>query len=463
MLPIYTRYLSPEDYGAVAMMMLVVTVVELAAGMRFFQAVPKFYAEADAAQKRRILSTSVLVTGSVSMAAYCLFFVLAPWLSELVLHSDQFALEMRLFLVILIGLGLEDYGMLYLRLQDRALSYVGISLLRLVLQLGLNIWLVVYLEMGVAGVAWASASVSLLFGAGFSAYILRKNGLGLDFQYARRALRFCWPLWLTGFAGLYIGSASKFFLSELGTLEAVGIYELATKFAMILMLLFWEPFNQFWSIERFELYKLENRSQVFSIVFSLLLALLCLVAVGISCFGVPVIALMSDPAFHDASKVLPWLVFGNVFIAVGVFFSFNFVIVEKTLWIARVAYFSAIFMSVAFWLLIPLYGFIGAGIATMVGGVIRAAVLYVFGRQHFDMAIDMKRSVLSVMIAAVCVCLFQQWFAGGTLLGMLLGAMLCSLLAAVCLLALMYSRPEVREYATVQYQQRFARRNSPGE
>ena len=46
MLPVYTRFLTPADYGVVGLMVFAVSLIELALGVRLQWAIPKYYFEA---------------------------------------------------------------------------------------------------------------------------------------------------------------------------------------------------------------------------------------------------------------------------------------------------------------------------------------------------------------------------------------------------------------------------------
>lgn len=460
MLPIYTRYLAPEDYGAVSLMVLVITVIELIIGFRYSQAVPKHYAESAPPKQRLIMSTSLIVTGVASIVGFLLFHLLSGQISTHVLHSPDYQRVVQLFLVLLIGQGIEEYGFLYLRLRDKALLFVVFSLLRLFFQLSLNIWFVVNQQMGVEGVALASAITSGIFAVAFTFYIIKENGIGIDWSYAKVATRFCWPLWLTGFATLYIGSASRVFLSELASLEDVGLYELGFKFSSILLILMWQPFNQFWQIERFELYKLENRQQVFSNIFTIIAGLLTFAAVGISTFSKPVIYIMADPAFYQAASIVPYLTFATLLGIFGVYFLFNFVIKEQTVWIARTSYATAAIMTVVFFLLIPRFGYIGAAIGTMLATTIRTVIMYHFGKRYFDMGINVGRCT-AIVLAGGFACIGFELLGQTQSIWMLFGlATLASLISLLVIGYLVFGQPELRAYATEFYNNKLAARFS---
>src|SRR5690554_5032844 len=69
MLPIYTRFLSPADYGAVGLLGFALALLEPFFGARLAQAIPKFYFDTkEQDQRRAIITSAIAVTGAVSAA-----------------------------------------------------------------------------------------------------------------------------------------------------------------------------------------------------------------------------------------------------------------------------------------------------------------------------------------------------------------------------------------------------------
>ena len=257
---------------------------------------------------------------------------------------------------------------------------------------------------------------------------------------------------------MYIGSASRVFLSELASLQDVGLYELGFKFGSIILILMWQPFNQFWQIERFELYKLENRQQVFSNIFTIIVGVLTFASVGISTFAKPIIYIMADPAFYQAASIVPYLTFANLLGALGVYFLFNFVIKEQTVWIARTSYATAAIMTLVFFLLIPHYGYIGAALGTMVATTLRTIIMYYVGKRYFDMGIDVGRCTLIVLSGgAVCIAyeLIGQTDSVWVLFTL---AALASAVSGLVIGVLVFGNADLRAYATEFYQTRIAKK-----
>lgn len=409
MLPIYTHYLTPHDYGVVGLIIFFIGLMEVFFGARLVLAVPKFYHDVNTQQERNaVVSTALIITFLVSTFFTALMIVFSEPLSTALLGDDHYGKSMALFSVLLVTQALEFYGMTFLRILERPIAFVTISLLKLVLQLSLNIWFIVGLEMGVLGIALSSAISSLLFAFFLTVFTLYHTGVLFDKATAIQQLLFCWPLWVGSLAGIYIGSANRMYIRIFSTLDDIGLYELAVKFSSILLLLAWEPFSQYWSIERFSVYRnSSDAAATFRVVFRFMVALLAVIGVGISIFAQPVIELMSDKSFHLAFEAVPLLVGGTFFGCLVLFCDFPFLAKNKTAAISQNTYVCAAVVSVFYILLIPSFGFVGAALALMLAQFVQFVVTYMRSKRHIDMNLDMKYLFWVVLIsyASVAVAL----------------------------------------------------------
>lgn len=391
MLPIYTHYLTPHDYGVVGLIIFFIGLMEVFFGARLVLAVPKFYHDANTQQERNaVVSTALIITFLVSVFFTALMIVFSEPLSTALLGDDHYGKSMALFSVLLVTQALEFYGMTFLRILERPIAFVTVSLLKLVLQLSLNIWFIVGLEMGVLGIALSSAISSLLFAFLLTVFTLYHTGVLFDKAMAIKQLLFCWPLWVGSLAGIYIGSANRMYIRIFSTLDDIGLYELAVKFSSILLLVVWEPFSQYWNIERFSIYRnSDNAAATFRVVFRFMVALLAIVGVGISIFAQPVIELMSDESFHLAFEAVPLLVGAAFFGCLVQFCDFPFLAKAKTAVMSQNTYICAAVVSVFYFLLIPSFGFVGASLALMLAQFVQFVVTYIRSRRHIDMNLDM--------------------------------------------------------------------------
>lgn len=406
MLPIYTRYLSPSDYGVIALLIFVVSLIEVVFGARMFQAVPKFYYEQkNKEDKLKVISTALMITSLASSLAMLAVMVFRAPISVAAFGSSEHGLLVGIFAVLVLTHGLENYALGYIRIQQRPWLFIGTTMAKLFLQLSLNIWLVVVLELGVMGVAISSVGSSVIFTLCMVCYTLWNIGVRFCTNTARRLLVFCWPLWLAGLAGLYMGSANRYYIRVFGSLDEVGLFELAIKFASIISLLLWTPFMQYWQTERFSLYQQPNPLPTYQSVFRLVTTLLVLMALGISIFGAPVVRIMAAPEFHTAAEAIPYLVFSAVFQCLTAFSNFSFFVKNKTGWMSWNSYITAAIITVLYFALIPPFGFVGAAQALMLAHIIQFFIVNRVAKKHYDMQLPLKPLAVYSAISAASISL----------------------------------------------------------
>lgn len=445
MLPVYTRHLTPADYGVVGMLLAVMALIEVCFGARLAQAVPKFYFdEHEESRKKSVISTALFITGGVSLITMLALIAFRDFSSKILFESSDYSFAVGLFSVLILTQALEYYGMAFIRIQQRPWTFISVSLAKLGVQLGLNIWFVVYLEMGVTGVALGSALSSSLLAFGLSTYTFAQTGLRFCKEQAIRMLRFSWPLWVGALAGLYIGSSNRYFINFFSTTADVGLFELAAKFSTILMLLIWDPFQQYWSTERFRIYKNEGAIETYQMVFQIISALLAIGVMGIGVFSPPVIRLMAAPSFHDASVAVPFLAGAAMFGCLTTFTNFSFIVKEKTLWLTRNNYSTAIILTILFVALVPTWGYVGASIAALIGAAIQFLIVHYAGKRIYNMHLGLRPLAYQTAVATGIVGISFAMPSQSLLLTFLINIGLFAL-GAIAILVFLLRQPVMRK------------------
>lgn len=400
MLPVYTRFLTPVDYGVIGLITFAIALMEPLFGARLGMAIPKYYADArNPRQKALVVSTSLFITAAISTLTTVVLVLSRHPASMGLFGSVEYASLVGLFAVLLVTQALEYDGLMYIRLQQRPWLYIGVNLVKLIVQLSLNIWLVVFKGLGVMGIAISAMSSSSVFALFLMIYTFRNVGFAFDKKMAGKMFRFCWPLWIAGLAGLYIGSSNRYYLRIFSSMDDVGLFELAVKFSAIISMLIWEPFQQFWLIERFNFHKMENAQSIFQNVFHVISTLLIVVALGVVLYSAPVIKIMASAAFHPASEAVPFLIVGTVFSCLSMYFNFCFFVTENTKWIGRVNYLTAVVITLFYLFFIPVWGYVGAALAVALAQIVQFVVVYYWSRRFYDMGVSLKNLSWCLLIA----------------------------------------------------------------
>lgn len=406
MLPIYTRYLTAADYGVIGLMMFTLALFEPIFGARMGAAIPKFYFDATEERMRRAVIWSALgLTSMASLLGMIVLILLRGVGARLIFGDSQYAFALGVFAVNLVSRPLEDSGMLYLQMHSRSRLFLWISIIKLIVQVALNVLLVVVWREGVVGVVLSAVISSVVLGLGLTLYVAAREAPAFDWPMTRKMVRFCWPLWLSSLAGLYIGSAGGIYLRVLDNLSAVGRLELALRFAVVVGMVIWTPFSQHWTPLSYRFFKDADGAKKFRVVFIGISVALFLGGLGISIFSEPVIRLMATKPFYAAATVVPILTFGYILNCLRDFFNFSFLVTGKTKISSVCQYVTALVITAAYLLLVPRYGLIGAGTAQCL--TFAASFVYTrqISRRYYDPGFNFGLiGVFSVVSIAAYVC-----------------------------------------------------------
>ncbi len=403
MLPIYTRFLSPTDYGIIGLLIFSLNLVEIVFGAKLVQAIPKFYhGESDTSERMHIISTAWIVTVSACLVTTIVVMLNSTSIALLLFDSVAFSTVVMLYSINLVTLGIENYGLIYIRIQEKPVLFVSLGIAKLILQLSLNIWLVVFEQMGVLGVVISSVSASSAFAILLCIYTLRNTGFKFKKEKAIELIKFSWPLWLAGFAGLYIGSSNSYYLKELDSLGAVGLFVLAAKLSQILVLVVWTPINQYWQVERFKHYKADAPTPpIYRNMHKTICVLLVLGAFCVIVFSKPIIIYMSDIKFHSSYQAVMWLVLADLINCSTMFLNFSFHATSNTKIIRNNNYLTALAVTVFYFLLIPELGFVGAALALCLARLFQFIISLGASRNLYDLNIDVLFMGQMLLITAI--------------------------------------------------------------
>lgn len=457
MLPVYTHYLTPADYGVVGLLTLTLSLMEVFFGARLGEAIPKYYFDPKNQHRRgSIFGVALTITGGVSGITALFIFLGKDSASSLLFGNPDYGLVVGLFGIQILTQAIEYYGFSFIRLQQKPILYVTMSLTKLVLQLALNIWLVAFLNKGVMGVVISGGISSSLYAVGLAIYIVKTLGFKFEKDLAKAMLAFSFPLWFAGLASLYIYQSNRYLLRYFGSLDDVGIFELATKFSIILSILAWGPFSQTWEVERFNYYRQPNAEKTFGIVFRLISTILFIVGLGISIFSAPIIQIMSTESFHKAAISVPFLTLGMLFTCLTTFASFSLLVSENTKLITKNNYFTAAAITIFNLLLIPKFGEEGAAIASMLAMVIQFISIKYIAQRYYDMQIRFKPLIIMSLITGTGYCLANKIMTIESLSLDLAYKLLIYLLSIALLLGAFWKDPKAREFIA-----RFTRKSAP--
>jgi O-antigen/teichoic acid export membrane protein len=387
LLPVYTRYLSPADYGIIQLVELTFDVLTLVAGTRIAAGLFVFHEKASTVvQKNAVLSTTLiaLAIGYAVVAASAA--LLAPMLSRLVFDDVTRTTVVRIAAASFLFQGLLIVPLAEIRRREQSRLFVAVTSGKLVVQAGLNVLFLVVMKLGVLSMFISTLITSATLAVVLTVYLVRQTGLGFSPPVLRDLIRFGLPLVATQVATIFTTFGDRFFLRRAvddasavhstAGVAAVGIYALAYQFAFLLSSVALDPFLSVWQPVRFKLAKQENRDLMFSRAFVMLNVLLITGAVGIGLFVHDLLGIIAAPDFRSAADLVPLLLLATVIGSWSSALDTGILLRERTEFITYANWVSAAVALVGYLVLIPPFHGWGAAWATLAALTARHFIIY---------------------------------------------------------------------------------------
>jgi len=410
MLPVYTHYLTPADYGLLQLVDMVLEVASIVAGSRLGAGIFRYYHKANTPGKRRaVLSTALIVLVTSYATAATAILVFAPTISRVAFGSPE-----QVTLVRIGGLSLAFESLLlvpfaYLRLRDKSLFYVGVTTAKLVLQVSLNIVFVVALRLGAQGVLLSTLVANLLVGAALTIYVLKGVGLRLSGSAARDLLRFGIPFVGTQVATFIMTFGDRYFLRLDSDATTVGLYGLAYQFGFLLAQLGELPFSLVWEPARFEIANRPDRDELYSRAFIYFSIVLLTIGVLITLFVGDFLRIVAAPAFLPAGRLVPIILSAYVLQSWAVMHNIGMQVQERTEYYTLANWVGALVALAGYALLIPRLLGLGAALATVASFGVREWMVYALSQRlwpvHYRWTPVIRLSLLAISVGVVALLL----------------------------------------------------------
>ena len=402
MLPIYTRFLTPADYGVVELLSMLLDVASIIFSARVGHAVFRFYCTVDSEDKKKnIISSALVLSLLLSSIGSVVVISLSGPLSMAIFSDISYKHYISLFAITLLLGPLKEIPLIYIRAQQKPWLFLLFSITKLVLQLSLNVYLVVFLEMHVEGVIYSAVIQGIIMGILLTAYTISRTGLKATKAVCKSLFSFSLPLKLAALGSFYMTFGDRYILNLFTDLTQVGIYALGYKFGFVLLLLTWDPFQNMWDYEKYNIHKKPDARHIYQTVFIYISAILILVGLCISIFTRDLLRLMADPSFLDAYKIVPIIIIAYIIQAWTNYCNMGILLEQKTMQITYGEMLGVAVITLAYFTLIPTYGIYGAAWSTVAGFGARFYWINMKSSRLYDMELPWAKISLVALVASL--------------------------------------------------------------
>jgi O-antigen/teichoic acid export membrane protein len=400
LLPLYTRYLTPADYGAAEVLFAAVVAASIVIRFGVIEAVLRFYYKSGENQ-RHVVATSFAALFWFGTVATLVALPFAEPISEALLDRPAADLT-RIAIGGLWVLTLHEYLLTLFRLEERARAFFTVTIANVLVAIGLTVVLVVGEDEGARGLLLGSYLSGAAFVLGLIVVHRRRLSLRLDRPLLRRMLRFGLPTMPAELSLYALNFVDRIIIVRMVGLAEAGLYSLAIKFAQAVNVLV-RGFQLAWPPLAYSIRDDDEARRAYAAVVTWFLAACAFVVVAMWLFSRWIVRALAAPEFFESYEAV-----GLISTAVTLYalYMVQLVILGRT---GRTEFnfpatAAALVANVALNLvLVPPLGIVGAGIALVASYLVVVVLMYGFTQRLFAVPYEWGRLARVALVSAALV------------------------------------------------------------
>lgn len=397
LLPLYTRHLSPSDYGAAEVMFAAVVSASIVFRFGVIEALLRFYYKDDE-DPGRVVSSSFAALFWFATIAGLVALPFAGPISEALLAEEAADLA-RISIGGLWVLTMFEYLLTLFRLEERARAFFLATTLNVLATIAVTIVLVVGEDEGARGLLLGSYATGAISCLALIAIHRRRLSLRIDRALLRRLMRFGLPTMPAELSLYGLNFVDRIIIVRSVGLAEAGLYSLAVKFAQAVNVLV-RGFQLAWPPLAYSIRDDGEARRAYALTVTLFVAGCAFVVTGMWLFSRWIVRALAAPEFFDSYEAVGLIATG---VSLYALYMVLLVILGRT---GRTEFnlpatVAALAANVALnLLLVPPLGIVGAGLALVASYLVVVALMYLFTQRLFPVRYEWLRLARVVAVAA---------------------------------------------------------------
>ena len=414
LLPLYTKYLSPDQLGISDSITNLTAFVLPLLTLGLDSAYSAFYFEKGEEDRgKRVFSTLVLTFFCMGIVALLLS-VFSGGISDFLFHSGKYShLVVMAFGCVTVNLWYLPLS-LELRMKNRMFFFGLANVLASLSMILLNILFVAVLKMGEESLVISSLLSNLLQLLLLMFFVHRApRKEEIDPPLLKKMIRYGLPLVPMSVLNWVLAISDRYVLLHFHGEGMVGVYGIALRFVTVLNVVI-SAISMAYTTFAFQVKDSEKAKQQYYNVFQVESILLMGMCFTVTLFGPEVIQLMSsDEAYYNASEPLRDLLFAQAVFAMSGIVGYGINFAKKSgYYLIAVSAGAALNLGLNL-LLIPSFGMRAAAATTLLGYLVVFTLVSIFSKRLYPCRYGLVRvGAVMAVLYALCILLEDSalWF-----------------------------------------------------
>jgi len=378
LIPVYTRFLTPEDYGILSLATMIATMATVALTLGQNGSLTLYFRSSQAEEDgeagiRSMLFSVVVAVLAFGAAATALLMWAGPKVTPSLLSSERITFDPYLQTALWIAYLGVPLALLQAvnRARGQAKTHTTFQLASFAVNVSATLYFIAALRQGAIGSLRGTLTATLVLLPVALALLVREMEFKFSWHWLKRSLVFGLPLVPHYFAGWLLTFADRYMLERLSTIEAVGLYSLAYNVSMALSLVT-SSLNQAWGPIYYDMAGDEDQRGLLPRLSTIYAAGVTIAAIAFLALSRELLVILAAERYWEAAGVVPIVTAGYYAFAMYSVLSTGTFFAKRTGRIMLLTSFAAAANIGANLLLIPRYGMYGAAWATLISYTLMA-------------------------------------------------------------------------------------------
>jgi len=400
-IPFYTTYLGTYDYGIVGLMSITVGLISTFIAPPLISGFVRYYYAPEYCNKKKLfLFNSLLFLAVQSFLLALLFYLLKDVISCVVLDNPRLVHIVKIYAFILFFQPVSEFLLTFIRQEEKAKFFIFVSWTGFLVTASSTLFGLLHLRIGVLALIYGNLIGLVYTVACVLPVFLKYSTPKISFSLLGPSLKFGYPLVFQGFSILLIQAGDRYVLKLFSTLSIVGLYSFSYKFAEIMNIILIVPLKQ--AIQPIVLKQEGKPEKLRAFVssncryFYLLGMFLCLILALYSKEAIQIMARKEE--YWRGWIIVPIIAFSYLQHGLGNFFNWGLTMSKKVYHISANVLISAIVNIGLNFVFIPLWGIVGAALATLLSYIVWNGLKIYYSAKFYNLHFDLWHLVLITIV-----------------------------------------------------------------
>lgn len=415
LLPFYSRHLSTTEFGIIAAMGVLSSILTVFSNLALDRAAFRFYFDSnDQEERKKVLSTFFLGSVAIAIIFFAVLVSSKPLLTKAYPEIDFYPYYFLTIVTISLSV-CESFVMGYFRIAEKPRQYLLMIFLTLCLQGGLIFYFVLFKNEGALGQIRALLFTAVALLPVYLTIAYLNFSLSFNWEVFKQGASFSWPFIPTLLIAWVLNWSDSVFIANYRSMSEVGLYSMAYKISMVFFMLtgaFSLAYQPVFFRKANQVDQVEAKRNIYAIIHMASRAFI-LIAFLLALFSEDIVRLLLDKKYQGIYLLIRVILLSHILSAImGISSNLYYLQSKRSKLQLAVVSTAAVVNLVLNYLLVPSYGMYGAAWATVTAMAILTVMHYSFSKTSYFINIFWSKLSLIIGIATASVMFFQYFIEG---------------------------------------------------